>query len=407
MRSCFSKYFLVKSFALLWMAHFLLDFFVGIWPIYKTMIGIDIAVAGLIVGISGFIGELSQGLFGYFSDRGHRKAILMLGIVLGSAILWITAANSFFYWFLFVFLLMLGSASFHPSGTGMASYLSARQKGKGVLFFASGGAFGLAFSQLLFTKVMRVTDGRPYMLYVPFLLIFLLLLFHPFPKDVAESNKKKHWRDVFIPLRENRKSLSLLYLAQVANQALFVSLLFLLPDILKEKGCQTWLCFGGGHMSVVLGGAFSMFLAGYLCDKYGHKIVLILAFTFASVMLYLFLVRTNLSLTGSIVSLVAIGAFLNVCNPVIISWGNHLVPEYPSSVSALLMGFAWALGNLAPIGAGLVSQLFATNTYAYTIAIMGTSLIIGLMIVFFIPRPRKDLSEEPVLEMASSFEDVD
>ena len=44
--------------------HFVLDFFTGIWPIYKTIAGIDMAKAGLIAGITGFIGEALQLFFG-------------------------------------------------------------------------------------------------------------------------------------------------------------------------------------------------------------------------------------------------------------------------------------------------------------------------------------------------------
>jgi hypothetical protein len=54
-----------------------LDFFTGIWPIYKTIAGIDLAQAGLITGISGFFGEFLQPFFGYFSDRGLRKKVFL------------------------------------------------------------------------------------------------------------------------------------------------------------------------------------------------------------------------------------------------------------------------------------------------------------------------------------------
>lgn len=64
---------LKKSLALLFVSHLILDFFTGIWPIYKTIAQIDLAKAGLIAGLSGFIGEFLQIFFGYFSDRGYRK----------------------------------------------------------------------------------------------------------------------------------------------------------------------------------------------------------------------------------------------------------------------------------------------------------------------------------------------
>lgn len=392
MKVDFQKKFVVRSFILLWVAHFFLDFFVGVWPIYKTLRGIDVAVAGLILGAGGFVGELSQLFFGYFSDRGYRKIILLCGLVLGSAVLWVTAVNSVFYWFLFVLFLMLGSGSFHPSASGMASSLAKRHQGKGVLFFASGGAFGLAFSQLLFTKVLDIFHGNVFVLYLPFALIFGLLLFHRFPERRVEPEQRS-FKSFIRPILKNKRSLSFLYFAQVANQAIFVSLLFLLPDILRKRGCDTWLCMGGGHMSVVLGGALSMLLAGVLCDRYGHRVVLLTAISGAVTMLSIFLFQPALTLMGQVALLLALGAFLNVCNPVILSWGNSLVPESPSTVSALLMGLAWCLGNLGPALAGGLSKFFETNAYKYSLATIALGMVVSFFFVLMVPRAQ--FSEEP------------
>ncbi len=71
---------MTRSLLLLWVSHLFLDFFTGIWPIYKTISQIDLAKAGLIAGLSGLIGEALQVWFsGFFCDRGYRKKLMMLG----------------------------------------------------------------------------------------------------------------------------------------------------------------------------------------------------------------------------------------------------------------------------------------------------------------------------------------
>jgi MFS transporter, FSR family, fosmidomycin resistance protein len=145
-----------RSLILLFVSHLILDFFTGIWPIYKTIAQIDLAKAGLIAGLSGFIGEFMQVFFGYFSDRGHRKKVIMLGLALSSCVLWITFTQDILSSFFVLLLLMLGSGSYHPAGAGFAGLLSPDHKGRNILFFACGGAIGLGISQLAFTKVFHL-----------------------------------------------------------------------------------------------------------------------------------------------------------------------------------------------------------------------------------------------------------
>src|ERR1700722_12692062 len=99
---------ITRSLLILWVSHLFLDFCTGIWPIYKTISGIDLAKAGLIAGLSGFIGVALQICFGFFSDRGYRKKLMMLGLCLSSCILLITFATDTLSSFFILLLLMLG-----------------------------------------------------------------------------------------------------------------------------------------------------------------------------------------------------------------------------------------------------------------------------------------------------------
>lgn len=395
---------LIRSFAILWIAHFFLDFCVGVWPIYKTLAGIDVFLAGIVLGIAGFTGELSQLFFGYFSDRGFRKAILLTGIILSSAILLVTVVHGFFAWFALVLLLMLGSGAFHPAANGMASALAPGHPGKAILIFASGGAVGLGFSQLLFTRILDRFNGHAYVMVIPAAIVAMGVLLHRFPK-LKVTDRATTFREFFRPLMQNKRSLLLLYFAQIANQSVFISFLFLLPDLLFTRGCESWLCLGGGHLCVIVGGAFSMVVAGWLCDKYGHRVVLLSVFGGGLVALYLFLLQSTLSLTTNVLALSFLGAFLGVSNPVIISWGNRLVPESPSTVSALLMGLAWCFGNLAPIVAGFLVKQFVDRAYVIAAGIMGLSWLLSATLIFFIPREAS--AEEEDAETQASASDID
>lgn len=366
-----------------------MDFFTGIWPIYKTLANVDIAQAGMIAGISGFMGEILQIFFGYFCDRGYRKRILLLGLTFASAIIWITFSNGIFNSFIILFLLMLGSGCFHPAALGIVSNLSQEKKGGTILLFASGGAIGLGISQLTFTKLMDLFDGHALILLIPLGVLFTFIFFHEFPRQTYIPPKVS-FKELFQPIVNCRRPLIQLYLSQVAVQGLVLAFIFLLPDLLRARECNSWVCMGGGHLCFILGSAVMMIPAGYLCDKYGQKSVLLVVTLCAIALFYLFLSQRTLPFGWMILLLSSLGSFLGIINPIIVSWGNRLVPQSPSTVSALLMGFAWCLSNLGPAWAGFLAKSFNQEPHVNAMALMGTALVGIFLLFLFMPRQKEE-----------------
>lgn len=363
---------LTRSLLLLWVSHLLLDFFTGIWPMYKTIAQMDLAKAGLIAGVSGFIGEFLQVFFGYFCDRGHRKTILMVGLFLASMMLWITFTGGVVSSFFILLMLMLGSGSFHPAAVGFAGSLSTNGKSRSILFFASGGAIGLAISQIAFVHVLDNFQGQALIFFVPVAAVLFLLALYPFPKTYQP--RALSVKEFFQPIMKAKRALLLLYLTQVANYTLYLAFIFLLPDLMAAKGCHHWLCMGGGHLTFILGSALLMTPAGFLCDRFGPKPVLLCVILSALILLYAFLFRSTLSASESVLFLGCLGGMMGTINPILVSWANRLVPESPSTVSAILMGFAWCLSNLGTLWAGLLSKSIHVDPITSTLAWMGLLL---------------------------------
>lgn len=383
-----------RSLFLLWSSHLLLDFFTGIWPIYKTIAGVDLAKAGLIAGLSGFFGEILQLFFGYLSDRGFRKKVIILGLVLASCILWITFTQEILISFFVLLLLMLGSGSFHPAAVGFAGMLSPKRKGRNILLFASGGAIGLAISQLAFTKALDLCGGHALIFLIPVLLLIVVIAFYPMQEQ--NDNRKLILKEFIQPLLRAKRPLLLLYMTQVFNFTLITAFMFLLPDLMRARECHSWLCMGGGHLCFVFGGAMLMVPAGYLCDKYGHKSVLLITIFSALFLLYSFLIQPDRSLEKTALFLTALGGFMGTVNPIIVSWGNKLVPESPSTVSGLLMGCAWCLANLGATWAGLLAKAVPFNPIATTLCLLGLLLVLGFFLILFVPQVKP--VREPTVE---------
>jgi len=392
-----------KSLFILWLGHIVMDFFTGIWPIYKTIAKIDIAQAGLIIGLSGFIGEIMQLGFGYFCDRGHRKFVLMLGIILASSIIWITFTSSIFSAFWVLLLLMLGSGSFHPAGMGYAGSLSQGHKGKTILLFASGGALGLGVSQLVFTKLFYTFNGNALVLFIPVLLVLTLIFFHKFPDPATTRPPSK--QELLAPFMKSWKPLSLLYMAQITNCSVAMAFLFLLPDLMISKTSSNWLVMGGAHLCFILGSAMALPPAGYLCDKFGQKKVLTVALCGSFFLLYLLLSIQTLSPMYAALLLLCFGGFLQSINPIVVSWGHKMVPDSPSTVSALLMGFAWCFTNFGPTCAGYLCKTFHEEAVVHTLSWMGVLLLFSLLFVVLIPsQATAEVKEELTPDIAPEGE---
>src|SRR5947207_1300593 len=67
---------------LLWCAHFLVDFMLGIWSVYKTMAFFDLGIAGIMAAFAAIVGEGSQLIFGSLSDKGYGKRLIILGLLM-------------------------------------------------------------------------------------------------------------------------------------------------------------------------------------------------------------------------------------------------------------------------------------------------------------------------------------
>lgn len=385
-----------KSLFILWLGHIMMDFFTGIWPIYKTIAKIDLAQAGLIAGISGFLGEILQVGFGYFCDRGHRKTILMIGLLLSSSILWITFTTSVFSAFWVLLLLMLGSGSFHPAGMGYAGSLSQEHKGKTILLFASGGALGLGVSQLVFTKLFHTFEGHALVLFIPVLIVLTLIFFHKFPAPTSCARPLTK-QELLAPFLRNWKPLSFLYMAQITNYSVAMAFLFLLPDLMISKTSSTWLIMGGAHLCFILGSALALPPAGYLCDRFGQKKVLITVLSGSFLLLYLLLSIRSFTPMQAGLLLLCLGGFLQSINPIVVSWGHKMVPDSPSTVSALLMGFAWCFTNFGPTCAGFLCKCFEEEAVVRTLSYMGLLLLFSLLFVILVPTPAAAVEEEGAL----------
>ena len=147
-------------------------------------------------------------------------------------------------------------------------------------------------------------------------------------------------------------------------------------------------------MCFILGAMFGMLGTSFLCDRWGYKKTLLTATTLALTLLSAFLILPFYSTPTTIILLAFLGTTLYLMNPIITAWGNHLVPESPSTVSALLMGLAWCFSNLAAVIGGYLASIFP---YLIAMGFISILLFVSLGFALLIPNTQFQTTENETL----------
>lgn len=384
---------------LLWIGHFLVDYMIGIWAVYKTLAGLDVALAGIIAGLSAFAGEGMQLVFGSLSDRGHRKLLIAAGIITSTASACMAYTSAYGILFLLFFLTCLGSGAFHPAAAGLVGMLSKERKALFLAIFMSGGSLGLATSQLIFTAIYENFNGQTALLAIPAICLVAFIAFYglaeiPGPKVLP--GRRVDIKTFFKFFKHS--GLRNLYITLLCNQALFWGLVFFLPDLLSYRDYPDWVSFGGGHLFLVLGGALMIVPGGYLADRFSPRSV-ILAAQCAFLTLYICLLTfAHIGPIPLLGMLFLLGTAFGLVPPVTLAMGNHMVPTRPGMVSAFLMGLVWCLAEgIGQGGGGLLTKLFTDNVTAKALWVLGTLTFAAMAATWRLP---VKISDEEKYEFA-------
>lgn len=383
--------------SMLWMAHFLVDFMVGVWSVFKTISGLDIGMAGLIAGACGLMGEGSQVFFGPLTDRGYKKILIVFGLLMSASCVMLAGVNTYLLFFLLYLLTCIGSGAFHPPAVALTGSLTQSRKGVFIAIFSTGGSLGLALSQILFAKTHNYFNGNTLILLIPTaLLAFLYLSMGFWQKEPKREGPPPipFGREMFRTYFRD-PSLRTLYFMQVCNQTLSWAAIFILPDILATRGYPEEIAFGGGHMVYILGGVLMMIPSGFLADRFSARAVILTASTTGMVLFFTFLSMPFLPILYLMPLLAIVGASLGLVQPVAVALGNKLGKKNPGLVSAFTMGMVWCVAEMAgPGSVGLLTKLFSEDAPAKALMVMGILYPVLILTAYRLPYTDEVLATE-------------
>ncbi len=176
----------IGTFIAVVVAHVMVDFMgMSVWPVYKTLAGLDVAKAGWIATVIAMSGTALQPLFGSIADRFGPRRVILLGALLTSFALLLGPLADYqaelnhglptlfglsgFYLVVLVILAAgrLGQDMFHPAGAGLAGSFSARRGSTFLAVFIAVGSIGFGLSQIGFRTAYNNLGHHTEILLIP------------------------------------------------------------------------------------------------------------------------------------------------------------------------------------------------------------------------------------------------
>lgn len=335
--------------------HFFIDCYASMFgaflPFLHQQLDLSLAEAGILGGVLSFSSAFMQPVYGYLADRLRNRVFTALGPGLaGIFISGLGLAPNFWALLVMVILGGAGISAFHPQAASMVSESSGRRKGLHMSVFVTTGMLGYALGPVYITTVIALVGlGSSLWAGVPGVAMSLyLILYGPSPSQTAAL----HHRTLLSRLLEQRKPLLILYLLVVIRGTIQIIFVAFLPFYLTLNGYDESRAALVLSLFLLAGGSAG-FLGGLLSDRFGGKSILALSMFGGLPLLLAFLWSQG---PISVVLCILGGAVLLSTSPVNVVMAQQIVPEATSTISALLMGFAWGVGGLLLPVFGLASQ---------------------------------------------------
>jgi len=369
-------------------SHFVLDsyssFLFQLLPLMATKLHLTPAQAGLVPPMLTIASSLMQPVYGVISDRYLKRSMVVFGPLIAAIFLsCLGMADSLPMLMALVILGGVGVGMFHPQGAALVSRAASsdglgRHQGMVMSVFSSAGTVGYSLGPLLVAVMVNRYGLENSWYTVIWGAAFWVVLFRYCP-PLQLRGKAEGAPALTDALRAAWAPLTLLYFAVVLRSAVSVSIQTYWPFALKSSG-MTEMEYGSVLAGFLFFGGVGGFFGGALADRLGARRVSMVAMLIATPLL---LAAFSTRGTLSSVLLMAGGAVLNLPIPISVVMAQRLVPGGASTVSALMMGFAWGAGALMTPIVGAMSETFG---FARALAIVAVFPLGSAALLWLYPK---------------------
>jgi MFS transporter, FSR family, fosmidomycin resistance protein len=324
-------------------------------PTLQVRFGLSETMLAALVATLSFSASVTQPLFGGLADRYGRRLMAALGVATSSVLLSLIAVTPSPA-LLFGLLLVggLGSAAFHPAGTGLARALGARRKGLAVSVFSAGGTLGIALGPLVIGALAMSgrLDLSPWLMLPGLVGAVLLLRFFP-----AQPRPPRTERPRLLDLTLLRGPVGVLAASGILRSISFVTFANAVPLwLVGSHGFATDAPVVFWSLTVFsLGAGIGGIVVGSLERRLPRQLLITGSMLAALVPLGLLFLTPPGGPWYFLCAALA-GALVNGGLPLMIVAAQDLAPQAVGSATGLMMGFTWGMAGVLYIGIGALQE---------------------------------------------------
>ncbi len=353
------------------LAHLILESSFNFLPVTYVLLipklGLTYSQIGAVALAASLAGTIGQPLFGWLSDRGDPRRIVILSLIWSGCLMGLVGLMpSFGALAVLLVLAALGSAAFHPPAASLAAQTEAGNRGRAMSLFAVGGNLGSAISPALVGLALGWFGLASTLVVIPLSLAAAYAVQRQLRGVVPIERPPR-------PAEETRRRipagplLALLAMVAVVGARSYYQLALetYLPEWLRTGGQS--LAIAGAALSILMVAvsAGSLF-GGSLSDRFGRLPVIGLSLV-AMIAGHWLMMR--LDGPPQMAAVIVIGLMIGVSYPATIVLAQETWPRSVGVASAMVMGLgwlpaglgAWVVGRIADrsgLDVGLGSLLF-------------------------------------------------
>ncbi|OYT70489.1 MAG: hypothetical protein CFK52_10895 [Chloracidobacterium sp. CP2_5A] len=344
---------------MLWLvclAHFVNDayssFIFPLLPLMTAHLHLSAAQAFWLIPVYALFSNFLQPVYGMLSDRWSRRGFALAGPLLAAICLSAIGQATSYAWLIAALVAGgLGVGMFHPQGAAMAAVAGGQRRRLAMALFSAAGTVGVACGPLLVTQTVTSSGlhNTPFLalggvIAIAVLFFYLPALPSPSPRPAAAEARAGAGPSLARAIQLASAPLLALYVITVARAATQMLINAYYPFILQAQGASL-VQIGNALTIFLLAGGIGGLAGGFIAERLGGRAVTVLSgLTSGPLLAAAFLAPAHWTLP-----LLAFGGFaLGATIPVNVAMAQELVPQRTATVSALMMGFAWGVGSLAP-----------------------------------------------------------
>lgn len=333
-------------------------------------LGLTYGQIGTMVLMATLAGTLTQPLFGWLTDRGDPRILVIGSLVWGGVLMGLVGfMPSYAALAVLLVLAALGSAAFHPPAATISARTEAHNRGRAMSLFSVGGNLGSALSPAIVGLALGAFGLASTAIVIPLSLVTAVLLArqlrgHDF--SAATRRLESEQRDGLVTARAGSLAALLAIIMVVGTRSYFqLALETYLPEWLRTEG-QTLAVAGAALTIFMIAVSLGSLFGGSMSDRFGRLPVIAGSLVMMMAGHWLMMQLTGLpQLAGAVL----VGVMIGASYPVTIVLAQEAWPHSVGFASAMVMGFgwlpaglgAWAVGQIADrstLDAGLASLLF-------------------------------------------------